>query len=192
MAAKNISQKGCSVEDCDRTHDSLGFCHLHYRRFRKDGHPGGNEIRNAAVTRELFWSRVDKTPGFGPGGDCWEWQRTLTCNKYGTVRFSGSQRLVHTVAWQLINGRKSTLHILHSCDNPPCCNPAHLREGTDKDNSDDKYKRNRQYAKLTREQVKEIRERLAIGERPVDLHKEYGVTDTQISWIRLNKVWKNI
>ena len=30
------------------------------------------------------------------------------------------------------------LHVLHSCNNPPCCNPKHLRTGTCFDNIQDK------------------------------------------------------
>jgi DNA-binding transcriptional ArsR family regulator len=32
---------------------------------------------------------------------------------------------------------------LHSCDNPPCCNPAHLRWGTPQSNQDDRRERRR-------------------------------------------------
>jgi len=35
------------------------------------------------------------------------------------------------------------LHILHSCDTPACINPKHLREGTPKENGEDKAQRGR-------------------------------------------------
>ncbi|WP_428985700.1 HNH endonuclease [Sinomonas terricola] len=36
-------------------------------------------------------------------------------------------------------------HILHSCDNPPCVNPGHLRPGTRFDNMQDKVLRGRHF-----------------------------------------------
>jgi hypothetical protein len=41
----------------------------------------------------------------------------------------------HRYAWILKHGEpKDGLHILHKCDNPPCCNPDHLRLGTHDEN----------------------------------------------------------
>jgi hypothetical protein len=39
---------------------------------------------------------------------------------------------------------------LHKCDNPPCCNPVHLFEGTPKDNTRDMQVKGR--AKLIRKE----------------------------------------
>lgn len=52
--------------------------------------------------------------------------------------------------------------VLHSCDNPPCCNERHLFLGTYKDNEQDKIRKGRRtfcrrYSKLNPEIVKEIR-----------------------------------
>ncbi len=41
----------------------------------------------------------------------------------------------HRASWQISFGPiPDGLQVLHTCDNPPCCNPAHLFLGTQLDN----------------------------------------------------------
>ena len=49
--------------------------------------------------------------------------------------------------------------VLHSCDNPPCCNPEHLRLGTHSDNMQDRAKRGR--APKTAEHSRKVADALA-------------------------------
>lgn len=92
-----------------------------------------------------FHPRVDKTPGQGPRGDCWEWVGARNRQGYGKCWLDGKNILAHRVAYLLENGAiDDSLMILHSCDNPPCCNPGHLREGTVTDNMQDCVDRRRQ------------------------------------------------
>ena len=83
---------------------------------------------------QLFWSRVER----GHPLDCWPWMGYRLPSGYGILRWEGGKEYAHRVAW-LISGRqlKSGLVIMHSCDNPPCCNQAHLRQGTSSDNTKD-------------------------------------------------------
>lgn len=86
-----------------------------------------------------FWEKVDRSGG--PRA-CWPWLGASTDPKrgkngtYGRCRAWGTQTTAHRVALALHLGRdiRDGLFVLHSCNNPPCCNPAHLREGTHKDN----------------------------------------------------------
>lgn len=78
-----------------------------------------------------FWSRVDVR---GPD-ECWPWMNAKTPNGYGTVYFGGRMVGAHRVSWELTHGPiPDGLFVLHHCDNPPCCNPAHLFTGTHTDN----------------------------------------------------------
>jgi hypothetical protein len=51
----------------------------------------------------------------------------------------------HRVAWEDANGQEvpAGLFVRHTCDNPPCCNPAHLLIGTPADNVRDAVERGR-------------------------------------------------
>ena len=100
---------------------------------------------------------------------------------YGQAFHNGKVTKAHRVALanhQGIEVPASDVHCLHSCDNPICVNPTHLRWGTAKDNAIDMKKRNRQPAsKLTWDQRKEIH--YASGSQR-ELAAQYGVTQRVI------------
>jgi len=71
-------------------------------------------------------------------GGCWEWQKFRNIAGYGWTSWLGRNRPVHRVMYELMNGPiDDKLVICHQCDNPPCCNPAHLWVGTEKQNMQD-------------------------------------------------------
>jgi hypothetical protein len=96
------------------------------------------------------------------------------------------------------------LVICHRCDNPSCVNPAHLFLGTHADNVADKMRKGRhrtnphkgedhRSAKLTQEQVLEVRRRFAVGGiSKAALGREYGVTQTTIDHIILRATWRHL
>ncbi len=90
-----------------------------------------------------FQSHITKR---GPD-ECWEWHRALEWFGYGRMVVRRKWRLkAHRVAFLLNGGNLSEdkPRVLHSCDNPKCCNPQHLRAGSDKENAEDKVSRGRQ------------------------------------------------
>ena len=108
------------------------------------------------VIKDRFWSKVDiKSPD-----ECWPWTASRTRQGYG--HFGWNQKVVEAsrVAYILTHGDPGDFCVLHSCDHPECCNPAHLRAGTHQDNSQDMVDRGRvslQGRKLTMDQAREIR-----------------------------------
>ena len=148
-----------------------------------------------------FWSKVKKR---GPD-DCWEWQACKTYG-YGNIRFEGRAHKAHRISFLLANGYWPKPCCCHSCDNRLCVNPNHLWEGTNAQNINDKVQKGRQSkgeilakrgeanpaAKLTKKQVKDIRNRRTEGEKLVPLAEEYGVSISMTSFIANNKYWKNV
>jgi hypothetical protein len=57
---------------------------------------------------------------------------------YGQLSHRNKRVLAHRVAFGIAQGVISPgLDVCHRCDNPPCCNPAHLFFGTRSDNMTD-------------------------------------------------------
>ena len=138
-------------------------------------------------------------------GDCWIWTGFTNHNGYGMISDVSrkSMPLAHRVAWELQHGPvPGDLYVLHSCDNPPCCNPAHLHLGTQTDNMRECLTRGRfastpgeshSSAKLSKAQVLEIRARYATGgDTHSSLTQEYDVSQSQISRIVRRESWAHI
>lgn len=149
--------------------------------------------------KERFWSKVD-TSGNHPRG-CWEWQGNR--DKWGRGRFYlGKEKYLrtHQVAFLLANGRLADKCVCHTCDNPPCCNPEHLWDGTHVDNMADMIQKNRKpcgsmtpIAKLTEADVVEINNHYVFGVVGYKtLAKKYNVNWTQIRDIIKGKRWKHV
>lgn len=93
----------------------------------------------------LFWMKVDKTPR--PKG-CWLYTGFIKWDGYGwlarTVEGRTKYMTAHRYAWILTHGAPAEgMHILHECDIPACCNPAHLRLGTHQENMADQRTKGR-------------------------------------------------
>lgn len=67
---------------------------------------------------------------------CWIWQRHKDANGYGQVRMEGRTEWVHRIMYLIFNGPLvDGAHIDHTCFNPSCGNPDHLRQTTMEFNS---------------------------------------------------------
>lgn len=78
---------------------------------------------------------LSKISGHAPA-DCWPWPNVYRADGYGSFKpRHGLTMPAHRFAWVLEHGSiPDGLYVLHGCDNPPCCNVAHLSVGTQKDN----------------------------------------------------------
>lgn len=92
---------------------------------------------------ERFWSKVDRSGG--PDA-CWMWTAARHEFGYGKIRVQRKDVGAHRVAWEITNGPvPEGMFVCHTCDNPPCCNPAHLWIGTSTENAADRHAKGRSY-----------------------------------------------
>lgn len=134
--------------------------------------------------------------------DCWIWNGCKDKNGYGKLTLNKKDCRAHRISWQLINGEiPNKMIICHSCDNPPCVNPRHLFLGTHKINNADMIKKGRKkifsgslnpMAKLTENDVVEIRKWAESGIKHGIIAYNFGIKKSSISQIVTKKSWKNI
>lgn len=143
-----------------------------------------------------FWGNV----AVGAPDECWPWQRGRA-GGYGILHLNGKTAYAHRRAYELTHGEiPADLYICHKCDNPPCCNPAHLWPGTAKENTQDSIAkgrhgaRKRQLERAARQRIRyeprrkvnavqagEIRAAYAAGGITYrELAARYGITESYV------------
>lgn len=184
--------KICSIEGCGKKHRGLGYCDMHYQRFRANGQTGlGRCARLPLVDR--LWRRVDKS------GDCWIWTGAVSKSGYGVIQEAGlgSRNLTpHRLSYELHKGAIPAGYVvMHSCDNRLCVNPDHLSVGTPQENIWDMVRKGRNPVLvdkivLTPEIVRRIRNNPKI--RNIDFARELGVHPSTIRSVRIGRTWSHI
>jgi hypothetical protein len=140
-----------------------------------------------------FWSKVDKRKN----DECWPWLASARKKNegYGAFWLDGRHQPASRVAL-LVSGVDvpAGMVVCHRCDNPTCCNPAHLFVGTPLENNKDKIEKRRDtrgerspHAKLTAEQVAFIRSFKPPGVKrvqaglPSKLAVQFGISRQYVS-----------
>lgn len=142
---------------------------------------------------ERFWSKVTKTDS------CWIWTGLLHHKGYGRFCNKYESILAHRYSYQLHKGM-TDLCVCHTCDNPPCVNPAHLFEGTYNDNNQDRLKKGgyakgeaMPNAKLTDADAAEIRRMYVPWKCSIPmLARQFGISARVIYRIIKNESWTHV
>lgn len=157
------------------------------------------EGKPRATWQERFLEKVDRKSE----QECWPWQAGFFSDGYGAFWYEKKLRKSHRMAWLLEHG--GTIDpkdiVRHFCDNPACCNPAHLELGTVQDNNDDRTTRGRSRASWNIEDAAEIRKKfLALPKGPSGktiknghlkrLAEEYGVSSASIRTAATGALWR--
>lgn len=121
--------------------------------------------------------------------ECWSWKSKSTINGYGKMHINGKVERAHRVSFCIFKKPiPPGMHVLHTCDNRKCVNPAHLYLGTDKENGRDRAIRNRAaagekspLAKFPNSLIRKIRFNIATGEKITKEHSlKWGVSQRHL------------
>lgn len=109
----------------------------------------GHNLGSTRPITERLREGVDTSAG--PDG-CWPWTGAkVKKTGYGRIGYLSQVLGAHQVAWSISTGQPiptgrvgaGRLLIMHTCDNPICCNPRHLKLGTALDNVRDMLQKGR-------------------------------------------------
>jgi hypothetical protein len=122
----------CAVDGCERVDvHARGLCVMHYARQKVRGTTDPLVMPSPAQRLAAGLVRM-------PNG-CLEWTGATDPKGYGRITADGKTVLTHRLAWGLAHPDEPLPPVVRHfvCDNPPCCDPAHLRPGTEAENNAD-------------------------------------------------------
>lgn len=151
---------------------------------------------------QRLWGRIK----IASPDECWEWKGRPGKNGYCKMCVNGKDEYIHRIVYQLTKGPiPEGFDVCHKCDNRKCGNPLHLFAGTRYDNLHDMIDKgradhtknlkleNHAMAKLTNEQVRQIRYLYDGGmASQIELSKQFCVTNGAIWRIVHRKNWPSI
>lgn len=193
------TQRICSVEGCGKAASRpQSYCEGHYWRWKKYGDSfDRGPVRKRAKHGEIpeLLNALIKSDS----NECILWPHTKTKGGYGECYVDGHHWLVHRYICVARHGAppSASHEAAHSCHQPSCANPNHLRWATPKQNQADRalngtLGRGEAHvgAKLTRSDVINIRRLVSQADRsPKDIGVQFGVSPTLVRRIRDRKAW---
>ena len=140
-----------------------------------------------------------------PEGECWVWTGTTTLQGYGQIKRNGRKLYAHRRAYEMTVGPiPDGLVVMHTCDNPPCIRPAHLRLGTPGDNIRDAARKGRLHIqthpevrgranrRLTPDLVREIRSAHAKGEASHAIAQRLGLNTSTVWYAATGRTFSDV
>lgn len=123
----------CTDGGCERRHYARGLCERHYQRLRASA---DFSPLQRPTSQERFWAKVDSSGG---AESCWEWTASRNAAEYGKFWWNGRKGYAHRAAYEFAKGPIGLgQQVDHLCYNHSCCNPAHLRLVTHKQNQENR------------------------------------------------------
>lgn len=117
-------------------------------------------------------------------GGCLEWVRCLNTDGYPRI---GPNIKVHRLLYELLHkvDIKGKV-VMHTCDNPKCLNPDHLKLGTFAENNTDRMLKDRSYRTITKDIVERIQS-FPEGVKRKQIAKELGIDPRRVSEVKSGK-----
>lgn len=125
-----------------------------------------------ALVDDRFQAKV----AVGLPDECWPWQGARNSDGYGNLTRDGKNKKAHRLVleWKLGRPIAPGKCACHSCDNPPCCNPSHIWEGTHRENMLDGHAKDRVHTVIqTPESLAKQRANTPRGDRNHMKKREY-------------------
>jgi hypothetical protein len=184
-AGRPFGTVGCVVAGCSNPHLAQGYCNLHYKRWKTYGDPAVRKIATSAQIASFIEKALQHQTN-----DCLLWPYGQT-NGYGVTRYNGRKIEAYVLICGLAHGAKPAAgyETAHGCNVKLCVNPRHLRWDTRAGNAKDSAGEIHWNAKLTNQQVQDIRSRPS--EKTMALSREFGVSYGTIYAIRKRHIWKH-
>lgn len=200
----------CSVTGCPNLRRGGQWCETHYYRQRRYG---SFEKRDRPKHYDESKSKEEHLIGKLLRGirkldnGCWVCDTAIKNPETGYCEVVIERGLrgkwrdyVHRLSYKQFKGPiPKGLHVLHSCDSPPCCNPDHLSSGTRKDNMQDMVDKGRHYrgqnnrpAFLTETDVIAMYQLYDAGTKQYEIGRRFGVNERYV-WLIVNgRRWKHL
>lgn len=159
-----------------------------------------------SASKARLSKRLWRQISIGHPGECWPWNGRLHIG-YGVLDIRSEKlgrsrpHLAHRLAYAEWHGEiDPEMEICHKCDNPRCCNPFHLFQGTHQENMRDMAEKGRANppcflgeehpkSKLTEAQVIEI---FSSQTPSKTLAARFDITKESVNNIRFRRTWRHV